>query len=81
MSRMYGRSVRSLLLPRSGRAFRGVTHGQFGSTWLDQLRPPGGPGTFFKGHLQAAAESFEKIENGESLGFDRAFHHQLARAI
>jgi serine/threonine protein kinase len=32
-------------------------------------------------YVQASAQSFEKLENGDGFGFDRAFHHQLARGI
>jgi hypothetical protein len=46
---------------------------------LDQVIQPGSPGALFKGDVQATVQSFEEIQNGDGLGFDRASHHQLAK--
>ena len=73
-------SMRSLLLPSLSKAFRrGLHHQQLGDVRLDQVIQPGSPRTFFQRHVQTSAQTFQKIQNGAGLGFDRTFHHQLAQ--
>jgi hypothetical protein len=58
-----------------------ITHHQSGDVWLQQVVQPGGPGSFLQGDVQAPALPLDKLENSAGLGFDDAFHHQLASRI
>src|SRR5712692_4465382 len=59
----------------------GVAHHDLRDVRLQQVVQPSRPGPFFKGDVQAPAQSLDKLENGAGLGFDDGFHHQLARRI
>ena len=49
--------------------------------WLKQVVQPGGAGSFFKGHMQASAQSVDKLENGGGFRFEDRLHHQTTGAI
>src|SRR5947209_10950306 len=59
----------------------GVAHHDLRDVRLQQVVQPSRPGPFFKGDVQAPAESLDKLENGAGLGFEDGFHHQLAGRI
>jgi len=48
---------------------------------LEQGVQPGRAGSFFEGHLQAPAQTMDKLQKGFRFRFENGFHHQLAGAI
>jgi hypothetical protein len=48
---------------------------------LEQIVQPGGPGPFFKGDMQFAPQTVEKLQKAAGFGFDNGFHHQLPTVI
>jgi len=48
---------------------------------LEQIVQPGGAGAFFEAHMQAAAQTVDKLENGCRFRFEDGLHHQLAGGI
>jgi hypothetical protein len=48
-----------------------------GDVRLEQIVQPCGPGSFFKGHVQTAAQAANKLENRLGFRFEDGFHHQI----
>jgi len=48
---------------------------------LEQGVQPGRAGSFFEGHLQAPAQTMDKLQKGFRFRFENGFHHQLAGGI
>jgi hypothetical protein len=58
-----------------------ITHHKLRDIRLQQVIQPRRPGAFFKCQMQAPAQSMHELKNRIRLGFDDAFHHQLAGRI
>jgi EAL domain-containing protein (putative c-di-GMP-specific phosphodiesterase class I) len=59
---------------------KGCSEGQ-GYLFCHPNIQPSRPKPFFKGDLEASAQPLKKLKNGTGLGYDDAFHHQLAGGI
>src|SRR6266446_6370061 len=49
--------------------------------WLYEVVQPCGPSSFFKRDMQVAAQSLDKLQNGDRLRFDDGFHDQFPGGI
>jgi hypothetical protein len=58
-----------------------ITHHKLRHMRLQQVIQPRSPGALFKRQMQTPAQPMHELENRNRLGFDDAFHHQLARRI
>jgi TolB-like protein len=58
-----------------------IAHHHLRDARLQQVVQPGGPGSFFKGHVQTAAQATNKLQNRFGFRFQDRFHHQLAGRI
>ena len=47
-------------------------------TWgLRKIMQPGGASSFFKGHVQTAAQAVNKLQNRFGFRFEDRLHHQI----
>ena len=58
-----------------------ITHHKLRDMRLQQVIQPRRPSAFFKRQIQAPAQTMHELKNRNRLGFDDAFHHQLAGRI
>src|SRR5271169_746034 len=58
-----------------------IAHYDLGDVWLQQVKQPGGPGSFFKSDMQVPAQPFHKLKNGGRLRFDDRLHNYLPSGI
>src|ERR1700676_4515583 len=58
-----------------------IAHHQFRHARLQQVVQPGGPGSFFKRHLQVSAQPIDKLQNHAGFRLDHAFPHDLSCTI
>src|SRR5260370_32759444 len=62
------------LLPR-------ITDQHLRDVRLEQVVQPGRAGAFFEGHMQAATQAVDKLQNGSRFRLEDGLHHQLAGGI
>jgi hypothetical protein len=80
--RQFARVVAIILVPYfSQGVFARVADQHLCNVRLEQIVQPGRPGSFFKGHAQAATKTTQKLEYRLGLRLENGFHHQLARGI
>ena len=59
--------------------FTRITNHHFPNVGFQKIVQPGGTSSFFKRHVQAAAQATNKLENGFSFRFENGLHHQVPR--
>src|SRR5438876_59126 len=80
--RQFARVVAIILVPYySQGVLARVADQHLRNVRLEQIVQPGGTGSFFKGHVQAATKTTQKLEYRLGLRLKNGFHHQLARGI
>ncbi len=58
-----------------------ITHQHLRDVGLEQIVQPGRASPFFQGHVQTAAQTVNKLEDGARFRFQDSFHHQLTGRV